>query len=120
METAVVDRGRLYLRPNAGLGTSDRAEWLALLDALRIAGDLGERDILLLGDALGVIDQAVNGARCASPDLRECRDRFEQGSRLFERLRLRHVKRSHNLAGIALGQLRQGRRACGPEQRERP
>jgi len=119
METAVVARGVLHHQPSAGTGTSEQAEWLALLHALHIAQDLGEGDILLLGDAVGVINQAVNGARSASPALRDCRDRFERQARLFDRLRLRHIKRSQNLAGIALGQLRQGRRIIGPVRRER-
>ena len=116
METAVVARGIVHHQADAGAGTSEQAEWLALLHALEIARDLGERDILLLGDALSVIDQAVNGARCPSPETRDYRDRLEQGARLFDRLRLRHIKRSQNLAGIALGQLRQGRRVAGVNQ----
>jgi len=120
METAVVARGRCHHQANAGTGTSEQAEWLALLQALQIAHDLGERDILLLGDAVGVIDQAVNGAKCSSPELRECRDRFEQSARLFDRLRLRHIRRGQNLAGIALGQLWQGRRITVASRQERP
>jgi hypothetical protein len=53
------------------------------------------------------------------PALLECRDRFEREARLFDRLRLRHIKRSQNLAGIALGQLWQGRRVTVANQQER-
>ena len=119
METAVVARGIVHHQANAGTGTGEQAEWLALLHALQIAREIGQSDILLLGDALGVINHAVNGARCASPALLECRDRFEREARLFDRLRLRHIKRSQNLAGIALGQLWQGRRVTVANQQER-
>ncbi len=119
METAVVVRGSFHYRADAGTGTSEQAEWLALLDALDIAQGLGHDDILLLGDSTAVIDQAVNGARCSSLMLRENRERFEHGAQAFHRLRLRHIKRSQNLAGIALGQLRQGRRVPRANQQER-
>ncbi len=119
METAVVARGLAYYRADAGTGTSEQAEWLALLHALDIARKLGERQIVLLGDSLSVIDQAMNRARSVSPALLECRDRFERQARLFDRLQLRHIKRSQNLAGIALGQLRQKRRIVGLTLEER-
>jgi len=120
MEVAAIVRGRLHHRADAGLGTSEHAEWLALLHALDVAQALGTRDILLLGDAAGVIDQAVNGAKCRSPELRACRDRFDEAVRSFDRVRVRYVKRSQNLAGIALGQFRQGRRLVGTDSEEQP
>jgi len=119
MEVAAIVRGQLHHRVDVGSGTSEHAEWLALLHALDVAHILGERDILLLGDAAGVIDQAVNGAKCRSPELCACRDRFDAAVQSFDRVRVRHVKRNQNLAGIALGQLRQGRRPIGAI-REKP
>ncbi|MDQ3074408.1 MAG: reverse transcriptase-like protein [Pseudomonadota bacterium] len=113
METAVVMRGRLHVRSNAGQGTSEQAEWLSLIHAIDLARAARYRDVLLLGDAASVIDQAVNGARCRSPETRASLGRFEEALRGFDRVRLRHVKRSQNLAGIALGQLREGRRIGG-------
>ncbi|MDQ3144358.1 MAG: reverse transcriptase-like protein [Pseudomonadota bacterium] len=110
METAVVVRGQLHVRQEVGAGSSEQAEWLALLHALEVARATGEHDILLLGDAAGVIDQAANRAKCRCAELRVLRDRFMEEAALFDRVRVRHVKRSQNLAGIALGQLRQGRR----------
>ncbi len=41
------------------------------------------------------------------------RNRFAAGVSGFDRVRVRHVRRHQNLAGIALGQLRQGRRIGG-------
>ncbi|HXH00156.1 MAG TPA: reverse transcriptase-like protein [Sphingomicrobium sp.] len=119
MEVAAIAGGHLYRCADAGFGTSEQAEWMALLHALDVAQAMGERDIILLGDAMGVINQAVNGAKCGSSALRDCRERFGEAVRAFDRVRLRYVKRSQNLAGIALGQLRQGRRPIGMRKDER-
>ena len=115
MESAVVARGTLDHRPDLGQGTSEQAEWHALFHALDVARALGARDVLLLGDAIGVIDQATGAARCRSPALR---DRFDQAIKDFDRVRVRHVKRTQNLAGIALGLARQGRKPGGPADKE--
>lgn len=115
METAVVTRGRLDHRTGLGPGTSEQAEWCALLHALDVARQLGARDVLLLGDAAGVVDQATGKARCRSPGLR---DHFEQAAQDFDRVRVRYVRRNQNLAGIALGQARQRRRMSDPTVEE--
>ena len=118
METGVVARGEFHHRADAGRGSSERAEWLALLDALDVARHLGIRDLLLVGDAAGVINQAMNGARCRTPALGACRDRFQEEVQAFDRVRIRRVKRHQNLAGIALGQVRQRRRMGEPPPKE--
>ena len=56
METAVVMRGVTEIRRGLGDGDCEQAEWLALLHALAVAQ--GQRDIILIGDALSVIRQA--------------------------------------------------------------
>ncbi len=104
METAVVVRGREYVRRDLGPGTSLEAEWRALIDAMRIASELGLRDPVFLGDALAVIRPAGGACigRAASAQHLQLLDTlgYRPGS-----MRLRHVKRSHNLAGIALARL---------------
>ncbi len=115
MESAVVARGAFDHRPDLGQGSSEEAEWLALLHALDVARASGARDVLLLGDAIGVIHQARGEARSRSPELR---DRFERGVKDFDRVRVRHIRRNQNLAGIALGQARQGRRMHSPAVKE--
>ncbi len=87
METAVVVRGQEYVRRDLGPGGSLEAEWLALLDAVRIANELGLTDPVFLGDSLAVIARARHPAAAPGP------------------VRLRHVKRTQNLAGIALARL---------------
>ena len=118
METGVVVRGEFHHQADAGQGSSGQAEWLAMLDALVVARRLGLRDLLLVGDAAGVIDQAAHGGKCRSPVLAAYRDRIHELLQGFERVRVRHVKRTQNLAGIALGQARQGRRISGPRRKE--
>jgi len=104
MQLAVVARGVVHHVADVGPGSSEQAEWLALLHALRVAELIGEREVVLVGDAAGVIAQANGTARCRYP---EYRDRFRGQSAAFERVRVRYIKRNQNLAGIALNKLRQ-------------
>jgi ribonuclease HI len=102
IETAVVAGGRVWHRDDHGLGDNNDAEWLALLDAIGVARDLGLADIVLLGDAVMVVDQARGGSRRVPPRFRAYLLRFEAIAAGFARVRVRHVGRAHNLAGIAL------------------
>ena len=68
MQVAVVARGVVHHVASLGHGSSEQAEWLALLHGLRVAEATGERDILLLGDAAGVIAQANGAAKCRNAD----------------------------------------------------
>lgn len=115
MECAVVVSGVLHHRKKLGHGTSEQAEWHALLHAIEVARCVGERDIVLLGDSAGVIAQANGQARCRLPELR---DQFEQARLDFDRVRVRHVRRNQNLAGIALGLVGQERRISDPPPKE--
>ncbi len=90
-----------------GHGASHEAEWAALLHALDVASSLGARDVVLVGDAANVVAQA-NGARCRSPHLLAA---FQERAQRFDRVRVRHVRRGQNLAGIALATL-----ALGPTE----
>jgi ribonuclease HI len=102
MEMAVVIAGRAHIARDLGPGTSMDAEWLALIAAMRHARDAD--DALLLGDAAAVIAQANGRVRCPPSCLRHLRV-FEALPRPAVRLRIRHVKRTQNLAGIALARL---------------
>ena len=104
MEIAVVVRGQAHILRALGHGTSMDAEWLALIHALRIAQSLDEPDFVLMGDAAAVVAQANGTAKC--------RGAGEQHLQAFRALlpgarspRIRHIKRSQNLAGIALARL---------------
>jgi ribonuclease HI len=104
MESAVVIRGVADIRWDAGQGDNEDAEWSALLHALERARTEGLSDIILIGDSLSVIRQA--GGR--QPGRRDWIDRFTEAAQGFDRVRLRHVGRKQNLAGIALEKARRG------------
>lgn len=101
-EAAAVARGIVYYREGFGIGSSTEAEWLALIHALEVAERLGERDVELIGDSITVVNQARGVAKCRGETLPAYRARFLALATSFTTLRVRHVKRSHNLAGIAL------------------
>ncbi|GGB32067.1 hypothetical protein GCM10011380_21880 [Sphingomonas metalli] len=98
MEWAVVIAGRAQFGDDLGPGTSMAAEWLALLAAIRLADAQGIDDPLFLGDAAAVIQQATGKVRCPSA----CRPYFEALPRPGSSLRIRYLRRTQNLAGIAL------------------
>ena len=99
----MVAAGRTAILPDLGPGTSSDAEWLALIEALTIAQSLGAAEFVLIGDAADVIGQANGTAKCRGDALRHLeRFRALTGE---HRPRVRQVKRSQNLAGIALARL---------------
>ena len=102
MQFAAVVRGVVHHVADLGHGSSEQAEWQALLHALRVAKTVGERDIILLGDAVGVIAQANGTAKCRNAASLE---QFQMEVANFDRVRLRYIRRNQNLAGIALGKL---------------
>lgn len=107
METAVVVKGRTYLQRGLGAGTSMDAEWLALIHAVKIAKDMGLSDPIFLGDALAVVNQANGTVKCRGAFLRRLveLDTLRVAS---APLNVRYVKRTQNLAGIALARGRDG------------
>ena len=106
IETAVVVRGMTYFRDDCGSGSNDEAEWSALLHAIEIARNMAARDIILRGDSALVVNQANGNGKCRSALLQPFFDAFTAQATYFARIRIRHIKRSQNLAGIALDQRR--------------
>lgn len=105
IETAVVAAGRLEIRRELGTGTSADAEWLALLHAVELAQTLGRADYVLLGDSANVVAQANGLAPCRGDALRHLQA-FRELTAYAGPPRIRRVKRTQNLAGIALAALR--------------
>ena len=108
MEIAVVAAGRSHIRRALGHGTSEDAEWLALIEALRIAQSLsqspGAPRFVLIGDAAAVIGPATGRVRCRGAAVHHLQTlRAAAGASGLPQIRC--VKRSHNLAGIALARL---------------
>jgi len=102
MEIAVVARGRAWITHDLGHGTSADAEWLALLEAVRIARSLDEPECVLVGDSAMVVAQANGAAKCRSANLQRHLETFRQLAAAGPPLRVQYIKRSQNLAGIAL------------------
>ncbi|WP_328805428.1 reverse transcriptase-like protein [Sphingomonas albertensis] len=102
IECAVVLKGVTYYQPDYGHGTNSDAEWLAAIQALEVARQNGERDIVLLGDSTLVVTQANGTARCRTAALEAHRARFAELAHGFDSIRIRHIGRAQNLAGIAL------------------
>lgn len=106
MEAAVVMRGETRVRTDLGHGDNNQAEWLALLYAAEIAVEAGADDVLFVGDSALVVGQALGRRRCRSARLRTCLARFETLAASIDRIHLKQVPRSKNLAGIALARRR--------------
>jgi ribonuclease HI len=81
-----------------------QAEWLALLHALELAGELGLHEAVFLGGSLVVVGQANGTARCPSDHILHRQALAALRSR-SDTQRTRHVKRSQNPAGVALARL---------------
>lgn len=104
IEVAVVAAGRTTILRDLGKGTSADAEWLALIHALTIARSLATPDFILLGDAADVVAKANGAVKCRDAALVHL-ERFRALASAGSPPRVRYVKRSQNLAGIALARL---------------
>ncbi len=102
ISTAVFAGGQAHIRHDHPPGDNADAEWLAALDALALAARLGLAEVILIGDSRMVIDQASGRAPRVPPRFAGHLAQFQAIAATFDRVRLRHVLRSHNLAGIAL------------------
>lgn len=101
MEIAVVVGGIAVIDRDAGMGSSMDAEWLALIAALQLAQARGLTDFILLGDAAAVVAQANRAVRARGGAAAHLAV-FEALVGDAARPRIRHIKRTQNLAGIAL------------------
>jgi ribonuclease HI len=105
IECAVVLKGVIHYRHDFGEGSNSDAEWLAAIHALEVAAEFGERNVVLLGDSTLVVSQASGNARCRTVALKAHHAKFAGLAAGFESVSIRHIKRTQNLAGIALGAL---------------
>lgn len=104
MELAVVVGGHSIVQQGLGPGTSVDAEWLALIHAVRTAHRMKLSGAVLLGDAAAVIAQA-NGTQRIPASCLAHHHLFQTMEKPDGRLRIRYIKRTQNLAGIALARL---------------
>lgn len=101
MEAAVVVRGVIHLFDNLGLGTNTDAEWTALLHALDLAHRMDWKNVELVGDSLQVIQEA-NAALSSGTAGHVHAAEFLTAIGKVRPARIRWIKRTQNLAGIAL------------------
>ncbi len=101
IEAAAVLRGMVHLFDDLGQGSSCDAEWLALICALELAQSQRLSPIELIGDARGVIAQA-NAALQTGLAAPGHASTFLAAAAKGPPARIRWIKRSQNLAGIAL------------------
>ena len=101
IEAAAVLGGVVHRFSDLGHGSSQDAEWLALIGALELAQSLAPRQFVLLGDALQVVRAAnrVLLTRQAAPGHEAV---FLDAAVHGPPSRIRWIKRTQNLAGIAL------------------
>ncbi len=97
-----MSRGKTHFRDDLGRGDNNQAEWLALLFAAELAVGEGASDVLFLGDSTLVVQQAKGLWTCRSPQLRPYVETFRTATLPLLRVHLRQVRRSKNLAGVAL------------------
>lgn len=108
IEVAVVCGGREYVRRDLGDGDSGVAEWRALLHAVDIAVAAGAQDVLLIGDAKAIVEQAAGRWKCRSAAMRPYLAAFRHATAGIAKVRVRHVPRAKNLAGIVLDKAARG------------
>jgi ribonuclease HI len=106
IEVALVAGGVTYFVDGLGDGTSHDAEWLALLEALRLAQSLGVPEYDLVGDCANVIAQVNGVAKCRTARSAEYQARFRALAASGPPRRIRWTARTQNLAGIALARRR--------------
>ena len=102
MEIAVVTGGRSYIRDDAGEGDNCTAEWLALRYAAEIALAAGAQDVLFVGDARTIVEQALGRWVCRNPQLKPHLAAYREAVAVIPRVHVKNVGRSKNLAGHAL------------------
>ena len=104
MEIAVVTGGRSHIRDDVGEGDNCTAEWLALRYAVDLAIAAKAQDVLFVGDARTIVEQALGHWKCRSPHLQAHLAAYREAVAAFARVHVKHVGRSKNLAGYALSQ----------------
>lgn len=102
MHAAVVSRGAVWFHDNLGTGDNNQAEWLALLLAMQQARMQGCAEVRFVGDSALVVAQASGRQPCRSSQLQPYLEEFREAAATFDKVQVRHVPRTRNLAGIAL------------------
>jgi ribonuclease HI len=104
--TPLVTLGRFI-----GRATNNVAEYTALITALREAGKLGARRVVVRGDSELIIKQLRGEYRVKHPDMKVLYDQARQLLSGFEHFEITHNLRNHNELADRLANLAMDRKA---------
>ena len=81
---------------NCGVGTNNRAEYLAALRGIKEAHEIGVTQLEVFGDSQLVIYQLLGTYKVRNPHLREIYNMIKEYERRFAKIKYYHVYREHN------------------------
>jgi ribonuclease HI len=106
MEAAVVSEdGTIQEHTKFGYGTNNEAEWIGFLWAVELAKPFAAEAIEIIGDSKLVVMQSQGLWKCNMPNLMVFRDDFLKNKATLPKLKITHVRRHLNLAGIYIEKL---------------
>lgn len=103
METCIVvcpptSKPEPIVMKDLGQGTSNIAEWSALLLAVSVAIERNVGQVQIIGDSKLVINQALGLWRCKNATLMNFKETLDELSKGLD-FKLSHINRDRNLAG---------------------
>lgn len=84
------------------VGTNNIAEWRALIEGLKVAKDMGCRELVVKGDSTLIIKQITGSYQVKSKHLIPLFDEARKLSRHFEKITFRWITREQNALSDAL------------------
>jgi ribonuclease HI len=94
-----------------GRATNNIAEYMALIVALREAGKLGAKRLLVRGDSELIIKQMRGEYRVKNPGLKDMHEQARAIAQEFKEVRFEHSLRQHNSLADRLANLAMDRKA---------
>jgi ribonuclease HI len=95
--------------------SNNMAEYEALVNALRIAIELGVRRLDARGDSQLVIDQVMKNSHCRDPKMEAYCDEVRRLEDKFHGLEHNHIARRHNETADELAKIASGRTTVPPD-----
>jgi ribonuclease HI len=105
---AVLDEDGACAEGHSGLlgrATNNVAEYSALVEALKLAGERGAADVEIQADSELIVRQILGIYRVKHPDLKPLHAEAVRRIGAFTRFRIRHVPREENTAADRLANL---------------
>lgn len=85
------------LAEGIGVATNNQAEYRAVLEGLRLAGERGARQVLVRSDSKLLVEQLAGRFRVKNPTLQRLHEEVRKLVRSFERVDFEHVRRRENV-----------------------